>query len=320
MSERVRRTRQLVLSWVGLSILVFVLLRVLPGSFATGKIGVSSSATEEARSALEEDYGLDVALPVQYVNWLRDIFTDGGGASFSNGRPAMSLVLDRLPVTLELVVIAMVLAVTFGVLLGIVSAHRRGTVGDHVSRAGALAGLSIPDFWQGTMLIVALASLGWWTPPLIFPSIADDPGGHLLAVLIPAIPLAAVAAANIQRMTRSAMLEVLGQDYIRTARAKGLPERIVVMKQALKNALPVVLTVAGLQFGFLLSGAVGIEIVFSIPGMGRLILESIQQRDYPVAQMAILTVGIMFTLVTYLVDLLHSYLDPRSIERQTHVR
>lgn len=306
-----RRLSQLLLSWVGLSLIVFVLLRVLPGSYIEAKLGVTAGATNQAETALEAEYGLDKPIPVQYVLWLRQLFTEGLGTSFSSGQPVMKLIGERLPVTLELLALAMVMAIFLGVGLGVMSARWRGSVRDHASRVAALGGLSIPDFWQGTMVILLAAYAFNWSPPLIFPTIGDDPGGHLAALLIPAIPLATVMAAHIQRMTRSSLLEVLEQDYITTARAKGLPERLVVLKHGLKNAIPVVLTVAGLQFGFLLSGAVGIEIVFSIPGAGRLILDSVQQRDYPVAQAAILMVGVMFTLVTFLVDLLNSHLDPR---------
>lgn len=303
-------------SWVGLSLIVFVLLRVLPGSFIESKLGVTAGATDQAEAQLEAEYGLDKPIPVQYVLWLKQLFSGGLGESFSSGQPVIKLIASRLPVTLELVSIAMILAIFMGIGLGIVSARRRGTIADHGSRVAALGGLSIPDFWQGTMVILGVAYLSNWTPPLVFPTLGEEPGTHIIAILIPAVPLATVMAAHIQRMTRSAMLEVLDQDYIRTARAKGLPERLVLWKHGLKNAAPVVLTVAGLQFGFLLSGAVGIEIVFSLPGIGRLILDSIQQRDYPVAQAAVLTVGVIFTLVNFFVNLLNSRLDPRIRERK----
>jgi peptide/nickel transport system permease protein len=233
------------------------------------------------------------------------------GASFRTATPVTELILSRLPVTFELTVLSMLIGSAIGVSMGIVAAVWRNTVWDDAARIVSLFGLSIPEFWQGTMLLLLTSLWLHWIPPVEYVAPWQDPVRNLETMLLPAISLGTVLAANVTRMTRSAMLDVLSRDYVRTARAKGLIERLVVMRHGLKNALIPVITVSGLQIGYLLGGAVIIEQVFTLPGIGRLLLDSIYGRDYPVVQGTVLVVACAFILVNLLVDLLYAFLDPR---------
>src|SRR5262249_36269403 len=221
------------------------------------------------------------------------------------------LVLERLPVTIELTALAVGFALLLGIPAGIVSATRRDRAVDNLTRVGTLLGLSVPVFWQGTMLILFLSIYLRWMPPVVWVDFLADPRRNLTIMLLPALCLGTASAANVARTTRACMLDVLGSEYIRTAAAKGLRPRLVVLKHALRNALIPIVTVLGLQIGILLGGTVVVEEVFTLPGVGRLVLWSIYQRDYPLTQSTILFVAVMFMTVNLAVDLLYAYLDPR---------
>src|SRR4030095_4512788 len=231
--------------------------------------------------------------------------------SWRTGKPVLSLILERLPVTLDSPSFPPAFGLVLGVAAGIVSAIRRDRVADNVTRVGTLLGLSVPVFWQGTMLILFFSLYLRWMPPVMWVDFWTDPRRNLVIMLLPALCLGTARAANIARTTRSARLDGLGSEYIRTASAKGLASRIVILKHALRNALIPVVTVAGLQIGILLGGTVVVEEVFTLPGIGRLVLWSIYQRDYPLTQSTILFIAVLFMTINLAVDLLYGYLAPR---------
>src|SRR5206468_7839093 len=242
--------------------------------------------------------------------WVAELARGDLGTSWRTGKPVTQLILERLPVTLELTGLAVGFALVLGIAAGIVSAIRRDEAIDNVTRVGTLLGLSVPVFWQGTMLILFFSLYLRWMPPVVWVDFFADPRRNLTIMLLPAICLGTASAANIARTTRACMLDVLRSDYVRTALAKGLIDRVIVLKHALKNALIPIVTVAGLQVGYLLGGSVVVEEVFTLPGVGRLVLWSIYQRDYPVTQSTILFVAVLFMTVNLLVDLLYGYLEP----------
>jgi peptide/nickel transport system permease protein len=233
------------------------------------------------------------------------------GTSWRTGKPVVALILERLPVTIELTGLAVAFALALGIPAGIVSAMRRDRAVDNITRVGSLVGLSVPVFWQGTMLILFFSIYLRWMPPVVWVDFFTDPARNLTIMILPALCLGTASAANIARTTRACMLDVLRSEYIRTAAAKGLAERLVVLKHALKNALIPIVTVAGLQMGILLGGTVVVEEVFTLPGIGRLVLWSIYQRDYPLTQSTILFIAVMFMTINLAVDVLYGYLDPR---------
>lgn len=297
----VRRVLLVIPVMLGVSLIVFLLMHFTPGDPALLMLG--ERATEEQLQALRQEMGLLEPLPVRYARFLGAALQGDLGRSYRSGRPVMTEVLSRLPATAELAVAAVVIAVLIGVPVGVLSAVRRYSLLDNAGMLLALLGASMPTFWLGLMLMLIFAvSLGWLPP-----SGRDG----LLSLILPAVTLGANAVALITRMTRSSMLEVIGQDYVRTARAKGLPEKTVIYSHALRNALLPVVTVIGLQFGALLGGAVVTETVFAWPGAGRLAVEAIRAKDYPVVQGAVLLLALAFALVNLLVDLLYAFINPR---------
>jgi peptide/nickel transport system permease protein len=299
------------LTLLGLTVLVFLMLRLIPGTVVEQMIGADAVVSPAMVAELRRFFGLDQPWWVQYGQWLGRLAQGDFGTSWRTGKPVVSLILERLPVTLELTVFATLFALVLGGAAGIVSAVRRDGTVDNVTRVGTLLGLSVPVFWQGTMLILFFSLYLRWMPPVVWVDFWADPRGNLTIMLLPALCLGTASAANIARTTRACMLDVLGSEYIRTAAAKGLAARIVVLKHALRNALIPVVTVVGLQFGILLGGTVVVEEVFTLPGIGRLVLWSIYQRDYPLTQSTILFIAVLFMTVNLAVDLLYSYLDPR---------
>ena len=299
------------LTLLGLTVLVFLMLRLIPGTVVEQMIGADAVVSAAMVEQLRAFFGLDQPWYVQYGRWLGALAQGDLGTSWRTGKPVVALIAERLPVTLELTVMAVGFALVLGLLAGIVSAVRRDRVVDNVTRVGALLGLSVPVFWQGTMLILFLSIYLRWMPPVVWVDFVRDPVKNLTIMLLPAVCLGTASAANIARTTRACMLDVLGSEYIRTAAAKGLMPRLVVLKHALKNALIPIVTVVGLQIGILLGGSVVVEEVFTLPGVGRLVLWSIYQRDYPLTQSTILFVAVMFMAVNLLVDVLYAYLDPR---------
>jgi len=305
------RLYSMALTLWGLTVLVFLMLRLIPGTVVEQLIGADAVASPAMVAELRRFFGLDQPWWLQYGRWLGGLAHGDLGTSWRTGKPVLALILERLPVTLELTTLAVGFALLLGIPAGIVSAARRDQAVDNVTRVGALLGLSVPVFWQGTMLILFFSIYLRWMPPIVWVDFLADPRGNLTIMALPAICLGTASAANIARITRACMLDVLRSEYIRTAAAKGLTRRLVVLKHALKNALIPVVTVAGLQIGILLGGTVVVEEVFTLPGVGRLVLWSIYQRDYPLTQSTILFIAVLFMAINLAVDLLYGYLDPR---------
>jgi peptide/nickel transport system permease protein len=299
------------LTLVGLSVLIFLMLRLVPGTVVEQMIGADAIVSPQMVAELKRFFGLDQPWWVQYGRWVGSLVQGDLGTSWRTGKPVVSLILERLPVTVELTVLAVAFAMLLGIPAGIVSATRRNETIDNVTRVGTLLGLSVPVFWQGTMLILFFSIYLRWMPPVVWVDFFIDPRGNLTIMLLPALCLGTASAANIARTTRACMLDVLRSEYIRTAAAKGLTGRLVILKHALRNALIPVVTVAGLQMGILLGGTVVVEEVFTLPGVGRLVLWSIYQRDYPLTQSTILFIAVLFMTINLAVDVLYGYLDPR---------
>ena len=305
------RLYAMALTMLGLSLLVFLMLRLVPGTVVEQMIGADAIVSPAMVAELKRFFGLDQPWWVQYGRWMGNLAQGDLGTSWRTGKPVATLILERLPVTIELTTLAVAFALVLGIPAGIISARRRNHAIDNVTRVGTLLGLSIPVFWQGTMLILFFSIYLRWMPPVVWVDFFTDPRRNLTIMLLPALCLGTASAANIARTTRACMLDVLRSEYIRTAAAKGLADRIVVLKHALKNALIPVVTVAGLQVGILLGGTVVVEEVFTLPGVGRLVLWSIYQRDYPLTQSTILFIAVMFMTINLAVDVLYGYLDPR---------
>lgn len=286
---------------VGVSLLVFSMIRLVPGDPAVAIAGVQ--ATPQFIEQVRTRYRLDEPIPVQYVYFVRDVLRGDLGRSIFSRRPVSVELSERFPRTIELTVAAMAIATLIGIAAGIVSATRRYSFFDNASMLVALVGVAAPVFWLALMLqLVFSVTLGW------LPSTGR---GTLMHLILPALTLGMASAGLIARITRSSMLEVLRQDYITTARAKGLSEKVVVYKHAFKNALIPVVTVMGLQFGILLGGAVLTETVFAWPGVGRLLVDSILARDYPVVQGTVLVLAFTFVMINLAVDIIYAFLDPR---------
>jgi peptide/nickel transport system permease protein len=304
-----RRLLAIVPVLFGISVVVFLMVRLIPGDVV--QILLGTEGTPQQVETLRRVLGLDRPLPLQFGEWLANVLRGDLGTSLRTARPVLPDLLTRFGVTIQLTVLAMVIAIVVAVPLGVASAARTGRVADAASRLIALIGLSLPGFWLATILILFVSLQLKWLPPLGFVSLADNPWLGLQTLLLPAIALGTALMAFVMRMVRSSLLEVLSQDYIRTARAKGMREQSILYGHALKNAFIPVLTVIGIQIGHLLGGAVIIEEIFSFPGMGRYLLNGIYQRDYPVVQGTVLFVALIFSLVNLLVDVLYAWFDPR---------
>jgi peptide/nickel transport system permease protein len=306
-----RRLLLLVPVLAGVSIIVFMVLHLSPGDPVDIMLG--TQATQEDRARLRADLGLDQPLPVQYVRWLGHVVRGDLGRSLWMRRPVLGEVLGRLQATLILTGTALVLSTAFGLALGVASASRPNSALDRVSAMASLFGASMPSFWLGIVLMVVFAlRLGWLPASGMYAPYGGGDLRDLLAHLaLPAVTLAAASVTIIARLTRATMLETLGQDYIRTARAKGVVERAVVLRHGLKNALIPILTVVGVQAGYLLGGAVLTETVFAWPGVGTLMVQGILARDFPLVQGCVLVVALSFVLVNLAVDLLYAWVDPR---------
>jgi len=305
------RLYSMAVTLVGLSVVAFLMLRLVTGTVVEQLIGADAIASPAMVAELKRFFGLDQPWWQQYGRWVAALAHGDLGTSWRTGKPVVALILERLPVTIELTTLAVGFAMLLGIPAGILSATRRDQAIDNVTRVGTLLGLSVPVFWQGTMLILFFSIYLRWMPPVMWVDFFADPGRNLTIMALPALCLGTASAANIARTTRACMLDVLRSEYIRTAAAKGLADRLVVLKHALKNALIPIVTVAGLQIGILLGGTVVVEEVFTLPGIGRLVLWSIYQRDYPLTQSTILFVAVMFMAINLAVDVLYGYLDPR---------
>ncbi|MFN8522424.1 MAG: ABC transporter permease [Chloroflexota bacterium] len=296
---------------LGASLIIFTLLRFLPGDVVDVILGTEGSATPEVRETIRRLFGLDRPIHIQYLAWLGAVLGGDLGSSLRTSEPVGRILISRLPVTIELAVLSVTLSVLIAVPLGVIAAVRRGGLVEIVSRLIGLIGLSLPNFWLATMLILTASLWFQWLPSLIYVSPFVDPVENLKQMALPTVSLALTLMAIVLRMTRSTMLEVLGQDYVKTARSKGLAERVVLARHALRNAFIPVITVVGVQMGTLFGGAVVIEQIFGLPGMGWTFVNGIYQRDYPTVQGAVLMLAACFVLVNLLVDLTYAYLDPR---------
>jgi peptide/nickel transport system permease protein len=308
----VRRSLLVVPVLLGVSIAVFLMLRLIPGDVVDVILGSEGSASPERLAQLRHVFGLDQPLPQQYLAWIVSLLSGDFGSSIRTSRPILPDVLARLPVTFQLAAMAMVLSLLLAIPLGVVSSVKRSTGVDSLVRVLGLLGLSIPNFWLASMLILLVSQHfrgGLPTYGYVYPN--QDLLGSLRSLFLPALALGTANMAILMRMTRSSMLEVLRQEYVLTARAKGLVERVVLYRHALRNALIPVVTVAGVQVGYLLGGAVVIEQIFALPGLGALVLNGITQRDYPVVQAGVLFIAASFVLVNLAVDILYAYLDPQ---------
>ncbi|MGH7279317.1 MAG: ABC transporter permease [Candidatus Rokuibacteriota bacterium] len=310
-SYLLRRLAATALTLVGVSVLVFSMVRLIPGTVVEQLLGQAAIASPEILAAFRRYFGLDRPVHVQYLEWLAGVLRGDLGVSWLSGRPVLALFLERLPVSAELAVLAVGWSLLLGVVLGTASAVWRGSARDGAIRVLATLGLSLPAFWQGTVLILLFSLYLGWMPSLQWVPFTHSPAANLLIMALPALTLGTATAAMITRMARSAMLDVLGHDYVRSARAKGLSVRRVTFSHALRNALIPVVTVAGVQFGYIVGGIVVVEDVFTLPGVGRLLLDAIFQRDYPVVQGVILLLAAAFMALNLAVDLLYTVLDPR---------
>jgi ABC-type dipeptide/oligopeptide/nickel transport system permease component len=288
---------------IGVSVLTFLMLHFVPGDPVAAMFIGQGGAKAEQLEEVREQLGLNDPLPVQYANYMKGVVQGDLGRSIRTNEPVSEMISRNFPPTLQLTLASMVLAMVLGVTLGVVAAIKRGTIIDNVTMVVALAGVSMPSFWLGLLLISVFSiRLGW------FSIIGGAGWGNLV---LPSVALGFAAAAIIARMVRSSLLEVLGENYITTARAKGVAERRVIIRHAFRNAAIPVLTIVGLQFGGLLAGAVIVESVFSRQGLGRMLVNALQSRDFPVAQGGVLFVATVYVLVNLFVDLLYGVVDPR---------
>jgi len=304
-----KRTFIFLLTLILVSIVIFAVLMVIPSDPAQIILGIH--ATPETLQGLRHQLGLDRPVMLQYLGYMKNLVMGDLGRSITYDIPISSLIFSRLLVTVPLAVLSMIFAILISIPMGIYSSLHRNRIGDYGIMAFSQIGLAVPAFWAGILLILLFAVTLHWLPAGGFQPWQVDPMRTLRSLFLPALSLGLVRAAVLTRMTRSSMLEVLGEDYIRTARSKGLPKRMVVYKHAFRNAIVPVVTIVGLQAGDLLAGAIIIEMVFHLPGVGRLVFEAIGQRDLPVIQGVVLLIAMMIVVINFVIDISYRYLDPR---------
>ena len=311
----VKRSLLFIPTLIIVTVMVFAILRVVPGDPALLILGGEEgddTFTQDQLAALRAKLGTDKPIYIQYMLWLGNMLRgDFGTSYFYEGDKVVDDIKGRLPVTLELGLLSLVLASIFAVPLGVISAIRQDTIGDYATRVLTIAGIALPNFWVAIMTIFFLVLIFNWAPPLDYAPPWEDPWTNIQQLIFPAIALGTSNMAFIARITRSAMLEVLHEDYIRTARAKGLQERSVIGRHALRNALLPVVTLTGFEFGRLISGTVIIEVIFLVPGMGRLLITSITHRDFPMIQAVIVLIAVVVLVLNLVLDLTYAWLNPR---------
>lgn len=313
MTYVVQRLLTFPLILLGVSLLVFISIRMVPGDAIIAMLGTDAGLlTPDQRAALASYFGLDQPLWSQYLRWLAGLFQGDLGISTIYGKPVLAVILDRFPLTLELALLAMVIALSVGVPLGVLAATRNERPSDLGVRVLAMLGQSTPNFVVGVLIIYVLSVYFGVVPAMgTFTPLTVDPLANLGQLIFPAITLGFAFAASVTRISRSAMLDVLSDDYVRTARSKGVSKTGVIWRHALPNALIPVVTLSGVEFGYLLGGAVIVEQIFALPGLGRLVLDAITQRDYALVQGSVLFIAFNFLVVNLLVDLAYVALDPR---------
>jgi peptide/nickel transport system permease protein len=299
------------LTLFGMSVVIFLLLRLAPGNVVDILFSTAGYVNPSEKQAIERELGLDRPVWRQYVAWLGQVAAGDLGKSYRYDVPAWQVVKPLLPVTIELGTLSLIVAVLLGVPTGVISAVRQDSTLDYVLRVISLAGLSMPSFWLGMVIILGLVAWLQWIPPMTYVSPAENLRLHAVQFLLPALAVGYRSSALIMRITRSALLEVLREDYVRTAWAKGQRRRVVVWRHALKNAILPVVTVIGIEFAFVIGGLVVTETVFNLPGVARFLVEAILWRDYPVVQNLVMFIAIVVILSNLAVDLLYGVLDPR---------
>lgn len=305
----VQRLLLTVVVLLGVTFAVFLIIQLVPGDPARVILGVQ--ANEQNVAALRERLGLNEPFLVQYWNWLTGVLRGDWGRSLITGQPVLPQLQARLPATVQLAAMALLVGVLIAFPAGILSALRPGRRLDIATSVITQLGVAVPDFWLGILLVLFFSLTLRWLPPSGYTSFLEDPAGWLAHIILPALTAGLISAAIQTRFIRSAMLEVLGEDYVRTARAKGLPERQVILRHGLRAALIPIVTIVGLQITALLSSVVVVEVVFAWPGLGRLALDAVLDRDYPLLQGAVLIMAAMMTLTNLAVDLVYFFLDPR---------
>jgi peptide/nickel transport system permease protein len=307
----VQRLAIALLTLFGMSVVIFVLLRLAPGDIVDILFSTAGYVDPDARRTIMRELGLDRPLVVQYGEWIWQILHGDLGKSYRYDLPAWEIIRPLLPVTLELALLSLVVAVCLGVPTGVVSAVRQDSALDYVLRVVSLAGLSMPSFWLGMVIILGLVAWLGWIPPMTYVSPTENFRLNAIQFMLPALAVGYRSSALIMRITRSSVLEVLREDYIRTARAKGQRSRVVVWRHAFRNAMLPVVTVIGIEFAFLIGGLIVTESVFNLPGVARFLVEAILWRDYPMVQNLVMFIAIVVILSNLAVDMLYGFLDPR---------
>lgn len=305
----IRRVLQLIPVLFGISVLIFAVMKMIPGDVISGILGVD--ATPELRAQLEEIYGLNRPYVVQYLDWIGGVLHGDFGESIRTAEPILPQILTRFQVTAELTILAAIISWFIAIPLGILAAVKRNSLADRFVRVFALLGVSVPNFALSILLILFLSLAFGYFSPLGYVSFFEDPLRNLQIMILPASILGVSIAGSVMRMTRSSVLEVLRQDFVKTVRAKGASERVAIFKHVLRNALIPIITLVGMQIGTLLGGAVIVEKIFSLPGLGQMTLTGINQRDYPVVQGCVLFIAFVYVLVNLITDLLYTWIDPR---------
>ncbi|GAA1767716.1 ABC transporter permease [Kocuria aegyptia] len=305
----VKRLLHTVVVLFGVLVVVFALLQLVPGDPV--RVALGTRFTQESYDALREASGLDRPLLVQFFAYIGNALTGNLGVSFRSGEPVTLILLDRLPATVSLGLAGITIALLIAFPLGTWAGLRRGSAADGGIRAVSQFGVSVPDFWLGLLLIIVFSTMLGLLPPSGYVPFTEDPGGWLQRVILPGLAVGVVSGSIMTRYVRSAVLDVVGSNYVRTARSKGLPRRTVVGRHVMRNALVPILTVAGVQAATMLGGLIVIEVVFAWPGLGRLVFDAVAARDYPVVQGTVLLIALIFLLINLLVDILYAVVDPR---------
>jgi peptide/nickel transport system permease protein len=300
-----------VLTLIGMSIVIFALLRLAPGDIVDILFSTAGYVNESEKAAIMKELGLDRPHYVQYLEWMRQMFVGDLGKSYRYDIPAWDVIRPLLPVTIELAILSLIVAVVLGVPTGVISAVKQDTSLDYAMRVVSLAGLSMPSFWLGMVIILGMVSWLGWIPPLTYVKPTENFSAHAIQFMLPALAVGYRSSALIMRITRSSLLEVMREDYIRTAWAKGQNGRVVIWSHALKNAILPVVTVIGIEFAFLIGGLVVTETVFNLPGVARFLVQAILWRDYPIVQNLVMLIAIVVIVSSLVVDMLYGVLDPR---------
>jgi peptide/nickel transport system permease protein len=295
----------------GMSVVIFLLLRLAPGNIVDILFSTGGYVNPSERAAIERELGLDKPLWAQYGEWMGQLAVGNLGKSYRYDLPAWEIIRPLIPVTLELALLSLIISVALGVPFGVISAVRQDTRLDYALRVFSLAGLSMPSFWLGMVIILGLVAWIGWIPPVTYVRMSENFWLHAVQFMLPALAVGYRSSALIMRITRSSLLEVLREDYVRTAWAKGQTRRAVIWRHALKNAILPVVTVIGIEFAFLIGGLVVTETVFNLPGLARFLVQAILWRDYPIVQNLVMFIAVVVILSNLLVDMLYGVLDPR---------